>query len=440
MDRALNKADEATEQRFRAINGYREQLAEQARTLMPRAEAEQRIAANAEKVEALSRQFAEAMSRSTRGSTWPPAGRRDQRRLGVPRRRRRRARAIIAIMSAVYGGEEAGSMHSFSSVRTALELADEELAGIEADHASERAGAAATLVAAHQAFTAEIEAERARTTTERARAEAEQARTGQVAAELDHLRAALVAGMARARVVEVPDTSAAGGSADVGGKLTTWLSSVVGPATIRCPRFGTYRVDDASVVVYAPQGITYDFNGSTLLRTRLLDQRLRYPNRHGFLRLMKPVDVTVQRLRVDGRVTNDGSMIAACEQVIDGRPHLTDQRGTPRSLDTQAGLLPPHWPVAGEWGVYCQALAFEHGIADGGGPHHCGGLLPGGDGGDGIGTTLDTTHDLTFRRSWCAATPPRHLPGRRLRVLLDTIDTQSARASIDIEPDTDRCR
>lgn len=61
LDRALNKADEATAQRFQAINGYREQLAEQARSLMPRAEAEQRIAANTEKVDSLTRSFTDAM-------------------------------------------------------------------------------------------------------------------------------------------------------------------------------------------------------------------------------------------------------------------------------------------------------------------------------------------------------------------------------------------
>lgn len=105
LDRALNKADEATEQRFRAINGYREQLAEQARTLMPRAEAEQRIAANAEKVEALSRQFTDAMAQvnsrldlAAGRETGISAG------WGFLVGGVGALGAIIAIMSAVYGG------------------------------------------------------------------------------------------------------------------------------------------------------------------------------------------------------------------------------------------------------------------------------------------------------------------------------------------------
>lgn len=105
LDRALNKADEATEARFQAVNGYREQLADQARTFMPRAEAEQRVAANAEKVEALARSFAEAMAQINSrldlaagretgiGAGWAylVGG------IGA-------ISAVIAIMSAIYGG------------------------------------------------------------------------------------------------------------------------------------------------------------------------------------------------------------------------------------------------------------------------------------------------------------------------------------------------
>jgi hypothetical protein len=48
---AVTKAETASEKRFDAVNEFRQTLADQASTLMPRVEAESRIAALAEKLE-----------------------------------------------------------------------------------------------------------------------------------------------------------------------------------------------------------------------------------------------------------------------------------------------------------------------------------------------------------------------------------------------------
>lgn len=47
---AVNKAETAAERRFASVNEFRAQLGDQAATLMPRVEAEQRIASVAEKI------------------------------------------------------------------------------------------------------------------------------------------------------------------------------------------------------------------------------------------------------------------------------------------------------------------------------------------------------------------------------------------------------
>lgn len=52
-ERAVGKSELAAEKRFDAVNEFRAQLADQATTFIPRAEAEQRMAANAEKIDAL---------------------------------------------------------------------------------------------------------------------------------------------------------------------------------------------------------------------------------------------------------------------------------------------------------------------------------------------------------------------------------------------------
>jgi hypothetical protein len=50
---ATTKAETAAERRFESVNEFRAQLSDQANTFMPRLEAEQRIAQNAEKLSAL---------------------------------------------------------------------------------------------------------------------------------------------------------------------------------------------------------------------------------------------------------------------------------------------------------------------------------------------------------------------------------------------------
>lgn len=52
-EKAVNKAEDAANARFEAVNEFRAQLADQASTFMPRVEAEQRIGQTAEKVAAL---------------------------------------------------------------------------------------------------------------------------------------------------------------------------------------------------------------------------------------------------------------------------------------------------------------------------------------------------------------------------------------------------
>lgn len=52
-DKAVQKAETATERRFESVNEFRAQLTDQAATFIPRAEAEQRIRQNAEKIDAL---------------------------------------------------------------------------------------------------------------------------------------------------------------------------------------------------------------------------------------------------------------------------------------------------------------------------------------------------------------------------------------------------
>lgn len=327
-------------------------------------------------------------------------------------------------------------METFDSVR-------DELAGLEALVAADRIAADLALITAQKVATETLTLAKAEAALVLAE---EQARASAATDELNALKAAIAEAMAAEAatvepvVIEVPKTIAFDGSADVGAKLSTFLASVQGPATVRFQPFGTYRVDDASVLVVRPTGITYDFNGASLIRTRLIDQRLRYPQRHGYFRLDYPTDVVVKNLRVQGRVTNDGSMEAAADATTNGKAALLDRNGTARAIETQAGLLPPHWPTVGDWGVYCVALAFEHAVDISGGVNvvveDC---WFDGIGGDGVGTTLDTTKNVTVRR----VTVRRN--GRQgislvagNGFLVEDCDIRSPRASIDIEPDTDK--
>ena len=52
-DRAVSKAETASEKRFEGVNEFRASLNDQSRLLMPRAEAEQRAASMAEKIDVL---------------------------------------------------------------------------------------------------------------------------------------------------------------------------------------------------------------------------------------------------------------------------------------------------------------------------------------------------------------------------------------------------
>lgn len=63
VDLALSKTETAIERRFETVDLLRSQVAEQARTFLPRSEGEQRIAALAEKVDDLNSQLSGAMSR-----------------------------------------------------------------------------------------------------------------------------------------------------------------------------------------------------------------------------------------------------------------------------------------------------------------------------------------------------------------------------------------
>lgn len=64
-ERAVNKAEVAAEKRFEGVNEFRAQLGDQQRTLMPRAEAENRLNALAEKIGVLEGFRTEALSRGT---------------------------------------------------------------------------------------------------------------------------------------------------------------------------------------------------------------------------------------------------------------------------------------------------------------------------------------------------------------------------------------
>lgn len=64
-EKAVTKAEVAATVRFAAVNEFRAQLADQATTFMPRAEAEQRVAALAEKLDLLAARLDKTEGRST---------------------------------------------------------------------------------------------------------------------------------------------------------------------------------------------------------------------------------------------------------------------------------------------------------------------------------------------------------------------------------------
>ncbi len=64
-EKAVTKAETAANSRFESVNEFREQLADQAATFMPRAEAEQRVAVLAEKLDAMAARVDKTEGRST---------------------------------------------------------------------------------------------------------------------------------------------------------------------------------------------------------------------------------------------------------------------------------------------------------------------------------------------------------------------------------------
>jgi hypothetical protein len=140
----------------------------------------------------------------------------------------------------------------------------------------------------------------------------------------------------------VPSSIDATGATAVGEELSRWLAAVAHEATvIRFQPEGTYRVDDASVALEGFTGVTLDFNGATLQRSRILDQPLRYPNRNGFLRVLRSRDVTIENLRVRG---------------------INASEGLPTEVVAANDRAYPMEPGDPTQGSYCVALEFEHGI------------------------------------------------------------------------------
>lgn len=66
-DRAVSKAEAASEKRFEGVNEFRAALADNFRTLMPRAEAEQAVRALNEKLDVLT---ARVNAKDERSNTW----------------------------------------------------------------------------------------------------------------------------------------------------------------------------------------------------------------------------------------------------------------------------------------------------------------------------------------------------------------------------------
>jgi hypothetical protein len=70
-EKAVVKAETAAERRFESVNEFRQTLTDQATTFMPRTEAEQRIATNAEKIDALAARVDKTEGRSGGlGTSW----------------------------------------------------------------------------------------------------------------------------------------------------------------------------------------------------------------------------------------------------------------------------------------------------------------------------------------------------------------------------------
>ncbi len=222
-------------------------------------------------------------------------------------------------------------------------------------------------------------------------------------------------------VIDVPDTIDATGTTDVGQALTDWIATLEPGNTVRFREDGTYRIDDATVELPDLADTVLDFAGATLMRTRILDQPMRYPRNHPFLRLTNPTRVTVRNMLVRGIVTNEPGVMPAT---------IVDQRGVARGVAVRT--------LDGA-GAYCVSYEFEHGISLNGTVEDC--IVEdcdlAGMGGDGVYIKGEGAHDITVRRVKIRRNGRQGIAlcsGRD--ILIEDCDIVSSRGGIDIEPDT----
>jgi hypothetical protein len=148
--------------------------------------------------------------------------------------------------------------------------------------------------------------------------------------------------------VYVPPVDATGAT-DVGAALSAWIATVPAESIIRFAPQGVYRIDDASVLVKNRDQLRFEFNGAKFLRTRLIDQHLRYPDRNGHFRLLDSTRIEIWEPQMEG-VVYDSWL-----DPVTGERHpsaIYDRRGTLRSLSKGTRTD----------GLYSVALEFEHGI------------------------------------------------------------------------------
>jgi hypothetical protein len=139
------------------------------------------------------------------------------------------------------------------------------------------------------------------------------------------------------------------GTTEVATALTEWIKTVPDGSIIRLAENGIYRVDDASVVVENRQDLRFEFNGAKMIRTRLIDQHLRYPQRHGILKILSCTNIEIWQPHLEGVVYD------AWLDPVTGDRHpyrILDRRGDERSLTA----------AARSDGLYSVALEFEHGL------------------------------------------------------------------------------
>lgn len=167
--------------------------------------------------------------------------------------------------------------------------------------------------------------------------------------------------LAAVGIALVPSTIDGSGRTPVAAALTSFLRTVPAGATVVFPAGARYNVMDGAVTVRGARGVTFEFNGSTLERDAVLPQRLRYPGRHGFLRLLSTTDCVVRGMGVKGANINNRTLYAWADRLApNGLPMFLTARGV------EHAIAPPSAGTEGnlntEWGVYCLSLEFEHGV------------------------------------------------------------------------------